>query len=270
MIRVAGSSQTGPIRLENQDAYLVGSTVSRSTLASYGLSADSELLAAHGLLVAVADGMGGYAGGALASWTVLSTIAVAFHRDRGRPYSRESAIEAVEEAVAESQQVLAERLQTDGLGLDAGTTLAGAVFGPDGSLVVFGVGDSRVLWVGRAAARQLTVDDTPVGPGLAEGRIQVEQALRSDDLGLTRAITGDTAVRVRIAPEDAWRPGDRYVLGSDGWHGLGRGLPIDDVVAALRWGPSSEDVCRIMIDEAVARDGSDNATAVVVYCDEGR
>lgn len=269
MINVAGASYKGPVRSENQDSYLIGSLVCGSGLSTHGFSEDSEFLAASGLLVAVADGMGGAAGGALASRTVLSALGAAYHRRVSAPCPREQVMDAIEESVAEAQQILAVRLAEVGLPASAGTTLTGAVFSADGSLVVFNIGDSRAVWVGASGHRQLTMDDTLVGPGLYEGRLDAQQALAMGDSRLTRAIDGEDTCGVTFSPEDAWRAGDRYAFGSDGWHGLGKGLPAEDVVAALRWGSSAADACSMMARKALLVDGSDNVTAVVVYCDGG-
>ena len=75
-----------------------------------------------------------------------------------------------------AQARVAEVLQRANL-KEAGTTLAGlALFEPN-DLIVFHVGDSRVLRISGGYARALTVDHTPVGNDVASGRMTEGQAL---------------------------------------------------------------------------------------------
>jgi serine/threonine protein phosphatase PrpC len=73
---------------------------------------------------------------------------------------------------------------------------------------------------------------------------------------------------VDVAPEATWVVGERYVLGTDGWHGAGRGLPWDAVVRVMREATTPEAACEEMVATAVDVDGSDNATVLVVWCEE--
>ncbi len=268
IVRCAGSSQVGRVRSENQDVFAIGPLVGQSELLSLGLATDSELLDRFGLLVAVADGMGGYAGGGLASRVLMEAFVAHYHRTERPGASRADVEEAIRESAAAGRSALVDAVAGGPSLQDAGTTLAGIVIMGGGGLVVFNVGDSRVVWANGTNARQLTVDHTLTVSPSPVGHRTDGQTPTAVNAPLTNWIGADRAPEIDFALDDVWRSGDRFAIGSDGWHGEGRGLSFGTVCATLRWSPSDEVACGIMVHEAVETDGSDNATVVVVGFEE--
>ncbi|MEK6607817.1 MAG: protein phosphatase 2C domain-containing protein [Myxococcota bacterium] len=126
--------------------------------------------------------------------------------------------------------------------------------------VVGQVGDSRVYLVRDRKIVQLTEDHTLLNFKLKHGLITAEEAPFAPGRNvITRAVGHRDYVQVDTCEIDA-RPGDVFLLCSDGLHGH---LQDPEIVPILEAGPIEEAASRL-IDEANARGGRDNITAVVV------
>src|SRR5512145_2068214 len=143
----ASRSDVGRVRQQNEDA----------VLPQPGSDGEGEAL-----LAAVADGMGGAAGGEVASATAIATAAAV----GGEVALR---IEAANLAVIEAAQ---QRPRLRGMG----TTLTIGIFQPDGSLQIGHVGDSRAYLLREGLLTQITTDHSFVKEMMASGRMTAEEA----------------------------------------------------------------------------------------------
>ncbi len=216
----------------------------------------------HALLAVLADGMGGHAGGALASQTVCNSFISSFAATEGTERERlvaalRLANDAVKEA-AEGDPML------DGMG----STLIGAVFGSDGVEWV-SVGDSPLMLFRRGEIALLN-EDHSLAPELdrlaAAGSITEDQAKHDPRRHMLRsAITGDDIELVDISRSPLkLEAGDYIILASDGVHTLEQG-EIERIVAAYG-GDGARAVCDALIRavEAARDPNQDNATVVAV------
>lgn len=264
-IAAAGFSDRGRVRADNDDHYVVGPFVEQGTLLALACDSESRAFRRYGLLVAVADGMGGYAGGGEASRLALETLTAQFHGDSREGCTPAELADALARYLAETQRALAGWLARHPHYAEAGTTLAGVALMPPDALVVFHIGDSRVLRAAAGFVRPLTVDHTPVGADLATGRLTAEQAAALPAAHqLTRSLGAYGDAHVEVSAEHTWAPGTHIIIGTDGWHGVGTGLPREAVQAIIRQGGDAEVLARTLVERAVEADGSDNATVVVV------
>lgn len=121
------------------------------------------------------------------------------------------------------------------------------------------VGDSRVYLVRDGEATQLTEDHTLINFRLKLGLITPEEAANAPGKNvITRAVGHQEYVEVDCTDIEI-RPGDRFVLCTDGLHGY-----LDDSDPdAIMEGPLDE-VAQRLIDFANGRGGKDNITVVVV------
>ena len=174
------------------------------------INEDSILTASP--LFAVADGMGGHAGGEIASDIALTTLEERFGPE---PHTTEALVQAVRAAnTAIYDRALA---QTNLHGM--GTTLTGvALVDRDGQerLAVVNVGDSRTYVVQDGVLQQITRDHTYVEDLVAAGEITADEARFHPQRHIvTRALGIDRDVQI-----DAWEAapgaGDRYLICSDG------------------------------------------------------
>ena len=203
-------------------------------------------------LLAIADGMGGHAGGEVASQLVIGVIE---RLDEDRPLDDlinelRKAVEDANLAVAES---VAREPQLDGMG----TTLTGLRF--VGTRVgVVHVGDSRAYLLRDGALTQITRDDTYVQSLVDAGQITAEEATTHPRKSvILRAMTG-TSVEPDLSIREV-RAGDRYLLCTDG---------LSDVVSAATLRETLADgtpqeCADQLVDLALRGGGPDNVTCIV-------
>lgn len=248
-----GRTDRGRVRPTNEDSYLVAAL---------------ERTGAHtppGLLLVVADGVGGRPGGEIASavtveamacyvQTMVPWVLTAGERDRER-------LDAWLRGALRRTQTRLRRLAAH-RGLDprlATTFTMACVTGHD--LVVAHVGDSRCYLARDGGLERLTVDHTLAQRLVDEGQLRPEDADRSPyGHMLLNALGGSTdelAVdlrRVRL------QPGDQLLLCTDG---LTRHLREDELARRLATAGPVEAVVDDLVTTAVARGGSDNVTVVL-------
>src|SRR4051795_9058451 len=213
-------------------------------------------------LAAVADGVGGAAGGGVGARPGIDAL-VAFDRRRlDRPLP-----EALRSAIADGNErigfIAACRPRTAGMS----TTLTAVALGDDGYAVA-NVGDSRAYLLRDGVLRPLTRDDSLVQRMLDAGAITPEEARRHPQRSfVVETLDGDPQ---RTPPPVATlqaRPGDRLLLCSDG---LTDFVDEPPTAAALQTGARGEcaqprvnlppaagarDNVSVVVADVVARDG---------------
>ena len=221
-LRVGVCSHTGLVRSNNEDDYLLGS-----------------LPAPGPFFAAIADGMGGLAGGAEASRTALRAAATVV-LDAA---SKTAVAERLRGGFVAAGQRVFDASQAFPALRDMGTTLTAVCLGEDRAIVGH-VGDTRLYRLRAGNLEVLTVD----------------HAVREPDNLLTRCIgAGQATVEVDLA-EFPLAAGDRFVLVSDGVWSV---LPEASFARLVARG-QAEAVAEALVAEALALGGPDNATAVVV------
>ncbi|HEM47241.1 MAG TPA: serine/threonine-protein phosphatase, partial [Alphaproteobacteria bacterium] len=195
-----------------------------------------------GILVVVADGMGGHLAGGQASRVVVDTLGEAYFRkeaavagdeglpgrtaagagDAGEP-GREARgaghegtpSDRLARAFAEANLAVFERVG-EGRQWTAGTTCTAAVLFPDRVLIAH-AGDSRAYLLRGADLQQLTHDHSEVGEMLREGLIDEREAMQHPKRNLvTRAVGLRETVKADLPGPVAVEPGDTLLLCSDG------------------------------------------------------
>lgn len=241
----------------NDDHFSIGEAVSQHSLISATIPVPSRVLDNKGLMVAVADGIGSYAGGDLASRITLESMVSDFYNN-----TKGSLEDRVKHALKASLKNLTTTLKKVGK-RKAGTTIAGLALQPPDQLVVFHIGDSRVLRFRDKELRGLTIDHTPIGSDLAWGKITLEDALtRPDAFHLTRSYGIWVNTRVEVQARD-YAPGDWYLLMTDGVCSPGRGLDEAALTGFLQDSAQPKELLAPMLAQANELDG-DNATLVFV------
>jgi len=198
------------------------------------------------LVMAVADGMGGAAGGEVASRTAIETASTV----GGSPLVR---LQAANLAVLDAA---AQRPRLAGMG----TTLTLARLDPTGHVELAHVGDSRAYLFRDGLLTQVTDDHSYVGEMLASGRLTPEEAeVHPYRSVITRAIGLDAAVDIDTLVIDL-QPGDRLLLCSDGLTNM-----VDDegVAAILGEGMSPAETAARFLAAANDAGGVDNITVVI-------
>jgi PPM family protein phosphatase len=235
-LRCGAATDTGLVRRNNQDFLLV----------------------AEGLF-AVADGMGGHAGGEVASRVAVATLQDAFGSDH-----HQRTADHLLDAVRAANNAVYERSQADASLRGMGTTLTAAalvVEGEEERIAVANVGDSRAYVFAQGDLTQLTEDHSVPEELVRQG------ALDPDEVGshpqrhiLTRAMGILPDVQV-----DLWEvlpiAGDRLLLCSDG---LVREVTDDQIASVLRRLADPAEAADELVARARAAGGSDNITVVII------
>jgi protein phosphatase len=233
LVRWGAATDTGRVRPTNQDRLL-----------------------ASGTLFAVADGMGGHAGGEVAAQVAVESLQAAFGRLPSADGLRSAMAEANEAIWRQGQEQPALR------GMGTTLTAAGLVSGPDGDVVVLAnVGDSRAYVYSSGQAVQVTTDHSLAEEKVRHGELtEAEAAVHPHRHILTRALGVGSAVEA-----DLWelhlRTGDRLVLCSDG---LSNEVGLADMGRILSEVDDPQEAASRLVAEAIDHGGSDNVTVVVV------
>ena len=168
-------------------------------------------------LAILADGMGGYNAGEVASGMATSLLGAALEKrwQGGAPADAQAVRDAIAECIVASNEAIHAAAQSHSQYAGMGTTLVLAMF-CGGWVTVAHVGDSRLY---RLRGRQLTLltrDHSLLQEQLDRGLISREEAGRAQHKNLvTRAVGIDLEVEADIASLDA-QTGDLYLLCSDG------------------------------------------------------
>ena len=240
--KAAAKSDVGLVRRSNQD--------------SFGIDED------HGLYV-VCDGMGGLAGGEVASHLAVQTFLSAAKTElsaTGALNGQRNGNSLMRAARAANRAVRM-RAAYDTQYRGMGTTLV-ALRVDGASLSVLNVGDSRAYLVRAGAVRQLTEDHSYVAESVKRGLMTPEQAEVSHlQSVITRAIGADDELEPDLF-EEMLEEGDTVLLCSDG---LTRHVTDEQIGEVLsRPEQSAVESCRVLIEMAKDGGGSDNITCLVL------
>lgn len=225
--------------------------------------ADAE----HGLAI-LADGMGGYNAGEVASkmaTTLLSARleaafkATAAHQSdggSGQQFARRCLREQI--AAVNSAIYRASEGQSQFGGM--GTTLVAAVFCDD-QVTVAHIGDSRLYRLRGDEFKAMTHDHSVLQEQIDSGLISVAEARHSLQRNLvTRAVGVDTAVEAEIHVHSV-RPGDVYLLCSDGLYDLVEEAEIQQVLESF---PVNLELSAMQLIQIANDNGGDDNISVIV------
>jgi serine/threonine protein phosphatase PrpC len=235
-VRVAGRTDAGPCRENNEDAVLVRS------------EPDSGF---H--IFAVADGLGGHRAGEVASQMVVETLAQGQPGpDRPERWLRQ-AFNAANLAIWNHSQTHPEAFNLQSTATALVLTSSEALIGH--------VGDCRVYLIRDGVTVQCTSDHTQAMEMLRLRIITAEQAVRHPARNqLTRSLGAELFVNVEISRRPI-QQGDVFVICSDGlWSELTREEIANEVAADHDPGAAAASLIQV----AIARGAPDNVSVVVV------
>lgn len=201
-IRISEISDTGKVREHNEDA----------------IGSNGEI----GLMV-LADGMGGYNAGEVASGlavkTVTEMVAAGIARERREEpeassgFMRQTIV--LRDAITRANKIIYQTAQSKQECEGMGTTIVACLFYDD-RVSIAHVGDSRVYRLRADKFEQLTLDHSLLQELVDRGFYSQEEAQRSTNRNyVTRALGVEPAVEVEIQEEPVARD-DVYLLCSDG------------------------------------------------------
>lgn len=246
-LRFVGLTDTGRVREHNEDT----------------IALDQDL----GLLV-LADGMGGYNAGEVASGiavkTIVNLIKEALEREdllEGDPGSGESRTAIIlRDAIARANKIIYQTAHTQAKCEGMGTTIVAALL-HDNRITIAHVGDSRLYRLRNGHFEQVTLDHSLLQELVDRGFYSPEEAQRAANKNyVTRALGVEPGVDVEIQEHPTQR-GDIYVLCSDGLSDM---VEDDDIHLTINtFGANLETVAKQLIQLGNDNGGKDNISVLL-------
>lgn len=256
-VRAAVRTDRGLERENNEDRAIF---VDLGSDATYEPPASALLVPESGAFVAlVCDGMGGEAGGEIASRLAIETV-IPFLRSARLAGASEHQVARV---LAASLQAASDRIRHEGrlnprLSRMGTTATLAAVVGR--SLVCAQIGDSRAYLFRKGMLTQLTRDQTMAELLRRSGNVPSEHV--SEIVGsnvLLQALGSSSRLDVAVTYTEL-EPGDTVLLCSDGLTGV---VPDEAIAVTLATSDDPDDACAALIDQALEGGAPDNVTCVV-------
>ena len=231
--RCAARSDVGFVRSNNQDSGYAGPN-----------------------LLVLADGMGGPAGGDIASSVAIAHL-VPLDSDS---YPADKMLPLLREALMDAHDELSDRSRRDKDLEGLGTTCI-ALMRSGNKLAMVHIGDSRAYVLRGEALTQVTTDHSFVQYLVESGQITPEEAEHHPNKNVVLRVLGDS--QADVTPDETIREavvGDRWLLCSDGLSGVVSPETLGAVLAEIDDpGECAEELIRL----ALRAGGPDNITCVV-------
>lgn len=241
-----GLTDRGRVRTSNQDAFAI--------------------LDECGVWI-VADGMGGRAGGDIASRITVEGVAGELSRCLGAHLSDSTEIQSrrdlLHQVMHRSNQAVREEASRRPELFGMGTTLVILMIlpRPQPTALIAHVGDSRAYCLRSGVLTQVTRDHSFVEESLRNGLLTQAQAVNHPMRHvLTRAVGAELEVEAEITVHTL-APQDILLLCTDG---LTKMLPDQIIRDILSQPAAPHRMCQALVDEANTRGGEDNTTVVLV------
>lgn len=237
VLKYAARSDVGMVRLKNDDSAYVGR-----------------------YLAVVADGMGGHAGGNVAS---ASTVLDLVHLDSGTHDDEPLTVLADEIQAANS--LLSELVTTSPQLSGMGTTVTALLL--NGNQFAFAhIGDSRAYRLKDGVFEQISIDHTFVQRLIDEGRLRPDEAEVHPHKNVLMRVLGDVdaSPELDLASFEV-EPGEKWLLCSDGLTAV---LRDSDIETVLRETPDLQRCVDILVELTLAGGSPDNVTVAVIEIEE--
>jgi len=242
VIEIGSKTDRGKRRPRNEDAVLIRSKEHPSGEAS------------PVYLLAVADGMGGVAGGHVASREAVRALGNTFRKGQ-ESHPQGLLRDGFRGANARIRRLADQRTDLQGMC----TTLVATIIS-EGQVWVANVGDSRAYLIRHDQIRRLTEDHTWVAEQVKAGRMTKEEAATSPRRNIiTRGLGSQETLNVDLLAPLSLQPDDVLVLCSDGLTGV---VSEAEIAAACSNTPPAA-AAQHLVNLANRRGGPDNISVIV-------
>ena len=248
-VRLVGGTDTGKVREHNEDT----------------IAYDADI----GLLV-LADGMGGYNAGEVASGiavkTIVNLVRESVEREDLRVNDGESGMSRptiiLRDAIHRANKIIYQTARTQPQCEGMGTTIVSALFF-DNRIAIAHVGDSRLYRLRNEKFEQVTMDHSLLQELVDRGFYSAEEAQRAANKNyVTRALGVEPTVEVEVQ-EVPVHKGDFYVLCSDGLSDM---VEDDDIHLTIStFGANLDTVAKQLIQLSNDNGGRDNISVVMAH-----
>jgi PPM family protein phosphatase len=254
-IRIASRTDIGLKRSANEDSWVIED----GSRGRYGVDR-------RGMIFAVADGIGGHKGGAIASRMACDTILSYFENIKhlipnGLNQQSVQVRKTLSSIMYKIDEEIRTKSHTDEALADMGTTLSVMVLLKE-EAVLSHVGDSRIYRLRDMKLTQLTPDHTFVQEMIDEGEMIAEDvATHPLRHMLTQALGTEEPIEAVFTDIISVEPGDKFLLCSDGLTNM---VPNNIITEVLRSKTNPENIVDSLVRKALQNGGKDNITVIVV------
>lgn len=245
---IYGMTDIGCVRQQNEDCILW-----------------QELPLDHGYLAVLADGMGGYGGGALASQLAVEHFSkcLVSSLEQQQEIDNESMLHILTGAGAIANQAVRKERHHHPEFKKMGSTLI-AMLVMNEQYWLIHVGDSRCYCASQDGLQALTRDHSLVQELLDTGSLTEKEAERAPYRNmLTRAVGPDRNVQFSLAKHH-FQPGESWLLCSDGLYNT---LPAAAIDHWMQAGLSAQETAAILVRESLQHNAQDNVSVIVLKQD---
>lgn len=240
-MRIWSISDIGLVRHENQDAC-------------------GTMLIEDYTAAVVCDGMGGTAGGSVASKLAVETYRQALEGNLRRHMSAQQLKEVSGYAIAAANRAIRLRAKEEPSIHSMGTTLVAAIISGE-NVLISNVGDSRAYLLSDSGIRQISKDHSLVGSMVEQGSMTEQEARQHPNRNLiTRALGPEENVQ-----DDEfsckWKQGDYLLLCTDG---LVNTVSDQELLFEIVHTEEPEHCLKRLMDISVSRGAPDNVTAILI------
>ena len=226
-MRIWSISDIGLVRHENQDAC-------------------GTMLIEDYTAAVVCDGMGGTAGGAVASRLAVQTYRQQLEKNLRRHMTAQQLREVSGYAIAAANRAIRQKALEEPSVHSMGTTLVAAIVSGE-DVLISNVGDSRAYLLGSGGIQQISKDHSLVGSMVEQGNMTEQEARRHPNRNLITRALGPEENVLDDEFSCKWKQGDYLLLCTDGL--------VNTV---------SDHCLRRLVDISVSRGAPDNITAILM------
>jgi serine/threonine protein phosphatase PrpC len=205
----------------------------------------------------VADGMGGHAGGDIASAITSQHVATADEPVESSEQAEQKLIDYIYQANQKLSESVAEHPEIAGMG-----TTFSALMVTGTKVTIAHIGDSRIYLARDGVVKQITSDHTFVQRLVDTGRITEEEALIHPRRSVLMRVLGDVEQFPEIDVETfETKPGDRWLVCSDGLSGVVPSGLMNNILLSTE---TVKEATELLVGEALEFGAPDNVTVVLV------
>lgn len=248
-LEFAARTDTGLVRSQNEDAIAISP--------SYGIAI-------------LADGMGGYNAGEVASRIAVEITRQVLEEGIDKLQEQQAASgvnwgvplqQLLDESIRRANTAVLEAAASKSEYNGMGTTIVAVVL-HHATITIAHVGDSRAYRLRQGALVQVTRDHSLLQEQIDAGLISAEQARYAPHSNLvTRAVGVGPEIEVEVHEHDV-APGDLYFLCSDGLSDMLQPEEMQDILVSQQ--TTLESACEMLVQAANANGGHDNISVVLI------
>lgn len=211
-------------------------------------------------LYILADGMGGYKGGEIASKVAVTAVSKYItEKFEDSPKDKDSILDLLEDAIIFANSAIYEESEQDEELQDMGTTLEVMLIYKQ-RVYIGHVGDSRIYRIRKNNMKKITTDHSYVEKLIQDGEITREESYNHPKKNLLiKALGTDEEVEPDLI-YTVLNKNDMLIICSDGLTNM---IPESEILEVVL-NNSSENVADVLVDEANEAGGLDNITVIFV------